>query len=120
MAAQVVGPVAPDAERIAVEVLHVVAGRILELLVDGEVAAGDLSERFSVSRPAVSRHLRVLREAGLVHSRVDGQRRMYTLDAQPLAELDAWLEPYRKFWAQRLDALDTEIRRGRRKGRNTT
>lgn len=93
--------------------------RILELLVDGEVAAGELSGQFPLSRPAVSRHLRVLREAGLVRSRVDGQRRVYALDAAPLAELDAWLEPYRRFWAQRLDAFDTEIRRGRR-GRRTT
>lgn len=89
--------------------------RILELLrEEGEVAAGDLAQQFAVSRPAVSRHLRVLREAGLVSSRVDGQRRVYALDARPLAELDVWLEPYRRSWAQRLDALDTEIRRGRR------
>ncbi len=93
--------------------------RILELLRDGEVAAGELSQEFAISRPAVSRHLRVLREAGLVRSRVDGQRRVYALDARPLAELDAWLEPYRRLWAQRLDALDTEIRRGRRDGRTT-
>lgn len=94
--------------------------RIVEMLADGEAAAGALSEEFAVSRPAVSRHLRVLREAGLVVSRVDGQRRMYALDAGPLAELDAWLEPYRRFWAQRLDALDTEIRRGRRGRRTNT
>ncbi len=93
--------------------------RILELLTGGEVAAGELSEEFSVSRPAVSRHLRVLREAGLVHSRIDGQRRLYALDPRPLAELDAWLEPYRRFWAGRLDALDTEIRRGRLHRRTT-
>jgi len=93
--------------------------RILELLRDGDVAAGDLSDEFSISRPAVSRHLRVLREAGLVHSRVDGQRRLYALDARPLLELDAWLEPYRRLWAHRLDALDTEIRRGRRDRRTT-
>jgi len=93
--------------------------RILELLRDGEVAAGDLSEEFAISRPAVSRHLRVLREAGLVHSRVDGQRRLYALNPGPLAELDAWLEPYRRLWAHRLDALDTEIRRGRRDRRTT-
>src|SRR5215208_3245576 len=61
------------------------------------------------SRPAVSRHLRVLREAGLVRSRVDGKRRMYALDPRPLRELDDWLERYRDLWAQRLDALDTEI-----------
>lgn len=93
--------------------------RILELLRDGEVAAGDFCDEFSISRPAVSRHLRVLREAGLVQSRVDGQRRVYALDARPLAELDTWLEPYRRFWVQRLDALDTEIRRGRRNRRTT-
>jgi DNA-binding transcriptional ArsR family regulator len=92
--------------------------RILELLADGDVAAGELSAEFDVSRPAVSRHLRVLREAGLVQSRVDGQRRVYSLDARPLAELDEWLAPYRGFWAQRLDALDTEIRRGSRKRRD--
>lgn len=86
---------------------------------DGEVSAGELSDEFAVSRPAVSRHLRVLREAGLVRSRVDGQRRLYALDAGPLAELDEWLEPYRQLWAHRLDALDTEIRRGRRDRRTT-
>ncbi len=86
---------------------------------DGEVTAGELSDEFAVSRPAVSRHLRVLREAGLVQSRVDGQRRVYTLDARPLAALDAWLQRYRRFWAQRLDALDTEIRRDRRNMRTT-
>jgi DNA-binding transcriptional ArsR family regulator len=88
--------------------------RILELLVDGDVPAGELAESFPVSRPAVSRHLRVLREAGLVEVRVDRQRRLYSLNAQPLAELDEWLAPYRRLWSQRLDALDTEIRRGRR------
>ena len=93
--------------------------RILELLVDGEVAAGDLAAAFPTSRPAVSRHLRVLREAGLVRVRVEGQRHLYSLDAAPLAELDAWLAPYRRFWAQRLDALDTEVRRHRR-GRRPT
>jgi DNA-binding transcriptional ArsR family regulator len=88
--------------------------RILELLAEGELVAGDLAGEFAVSRPAVSRHLRILRDAGLVRSRVDGQHRVYELDASPLAELDAWLQPYRRFWAQRLGALDTEIRRGRR------
>jgi DNA-binding transcriptional ArsR family regulator len=67
-----------------------------------------------VSRPAISRHLRVLREAGLVSARADGKRRLYALDPRPLRELDAWLAPYRDLWAQRLDALDTEIARGRR------
>jgi DNA-binding transcriptional ArsR family regulator len=87
---------------------------ILALLVTGEQGAGQVAERFPVSRPAISRHLRVLREAGLVRVRVEGQRRVYALDPRPLAELDAWLAPYRQLWAQRLDALGTEIARGRR------
>jgi DNA-binding transcriptional ArsR family regulator len=87
---------------------------LVELLAAGELAAGELAHRFPVSRPAVSRHLRVLREAGLVRARVDGKRRMYALDPRPLRELDDWLERYRDLWAQRLDALDTEIARGRR------
>src|SRR5689334_14106350 len=87
---------------------------LLALLARGERAAGDLAARFPVSRPAISRHLRVLREAGLVSSRTDGKRRLYALDLRPLRELDDWLEPYRDLWAQRLDALDTEIARGRR------
>ena len=87
---------------------------IVALLADGEVAAGELAAHFPVSRPAVSRHLRVLREAGLVRVRVDGQRRLYALDPRPLSDLDAWLAPYRRLWAQRLDALGTEIARGRR------
>ncbi|CAN5299477.1 metalloregulator ArsR/SmtB family transcription factor [soil metagenome] len=92
--------------------------RILELLVAGELGAGELADEFPVSRPAVSRHLRVLRDAGLVRVRIDGQRRVYAVDPRPLAEFDAWLEPYRRLWAQRLDALGTEIRRGRRNRRS--
>ena len=87
---------------------------ILAVLAGGERAAGELADRFPVSRPAVSRHLRVLREAGLVRSRIQGRRRLYALDPRPLRELDEWLEPYRDLWARRLDALDTEIARGRR------
>ena len=87
---------------------------LVALLAHGEVAAGELADRFPVSRPAVSRHLRVLREAGLVTARADGRRRLYALDPRPLRELDDWLEPYRDLWARRLDALDTEIARGRR------
>ena len=87
---------------------------LVALLAQGEMPAGQLADRFPVSRPAVSRHLRVLREAGLVTARADGKRRLYALDARPLRELDEWLEPYRDLWAQRLDALDTEIARGRR------
>jgi DNA-binding transcriptional ArsR family regulator len=91
--------------------------RIVELLVDGERTAGDLASHFDTSRPGVSRHLRVLREHGLVHARDDGRRRLYSLEPQPLADLDAWLERYRAFWTQRLDALDTEIRRRKRQRR---
>ena len=87
---------------------------LVALLARGEVAAGELADRFAVSRPAISRHLRVLRESGLVQARTEGKRRLYTLDPRPLREIDAWLEPYRDLWAQRLDALDTEIARGRR------
>ncbi len=87
---------------------------LVALLARGEVPAGELAGRFPVSRPAISRHLRVLREAGLVTVRTDGRRRLYSLDPRPLRELDDWLEPYRDLWAQRLDALDTEIARGRR------
>src|SRR3954454_7509253 len=102
----------------AVEALAALADptrrELLALLAEGELAAGDLAARFPVSRPAISRHLRVLREAGLVRSRTDGRRRLYALDPGPLHDLDDWLAPYRRFWAQRLDALDTEIARGRR------
>lgn len=87
--------------------------RIVELLADGERSAGEIASQFPVSRPAVSRHLRVLREHGLVRAREDAQRRLYSLDPAPLAELDEWLTRYRSFWAQRLDALDTELRRTR-------
>jgi DNA-binding transcriptional ArsR family regulator len=87
---------------------------ILELLADGDLDAGQIARRFSISRPAVSRHLRVLRELGLVHVRADAQRRVYSLEPAPLAELDAWLGRYRGFWENRLAALETELRRGRR------
>jgi DNA-binding transcriptional ArsR family regulator len=91
---------------------------LLALLARGEQAAGELASRFPVSRPAISRHLRVLREAGLVRVRSDGRQRFYALDPAPLRALDDWLAPYRDLWAQRLDALDTEIARGRRARRN--
>ena len=90
--------------------------RLLELLAAGEQSAGSLAAEFGISRPGVSRHLRVLREAGLVRSREDGQRRLYSVDPAPLAEVAEWLAPWRAFWAQRLDALDTEVRRARRAG----
>jgi DNA-binding transcriptional ArsR family regulator len=88
---------------------------IVDLLAGGELDAGTIASRFPVSRPAVSRHLRVLREAGLVKVRPDAQRRVYALDPAPLAELDAWLARYRAFWANRLDALDVHLRRERRR-----
>lgn len=87
---------------------------IVELLADAELDAGQIAMRFPISRPAVSRHLRVLRELGLVHVRAEAQRRVYSLEPGPLAELDAWLGRYRGFWENRLDALDTELRRGRK------
>jgi DNA-binding transcriptional ArsR family regulator len=88
--------------------------RIVELLAEGERSAGEIAAQFRTSRPGVSRHLRVLREHGLVHAREQGQRRLYSLDPEPLAELDEWLARYRRFWTNRLDALDTEIKRRRK------
>jgi DNA-binding transcriptional ArsR family regulator len=82
---------------------------ILDLLRDGERSVGDLVEQMDLSQPAVSKHLRVLREAGLVTVRVAAQRRCYRLRAEPLAEVDAWLAPYRKFWSGRLDALERHL-----------
>ncbi len=79
---------------------------ILDLLRGRERPVGDLVERLHLSQPGVSKHLRVLREAGLVQVRVDGRQRLYTLDPGPLAEVDAWLEPYRAFWNDKLDDLE--------------
>ncbi|MEA2149365.1 MAG: hypothetical protein QOD69_1195 [Solirubrobacteraceae bacterium] len=87
---------------------------IVELLAaGGELSAGELAAHFQTSRPGVSRHLRVLRELGVVSARDQGTRRLYSLDPAPLAELDDWLARYRGFWTNRLDALDTEIHRRR-------
>jgi DNA-binding transcriptional ArsR family regulator len=88
--------------------------QIIELLAERERNAGEIAAEFPVSRPAVSRHLRVLRERGLVQTRTEGQQRIYSLDPAPLIELDEWLAHYRAFWTNRLDALDTQIRRARR------
>ena len=102
---------------IAMEALAVLADptrrRIVELLGSGERSAGELGAQFAISQPGVSRHLRVLREAGLVRCRDVGRHRMYALEPGPFAELDSWLAPFRAAWAQRLDALETELRRGR-------
>ena len=88
--------------------------RLLELLAAGERSAGELAAEFGISRPGVSRHLRVLREAGLVRARGTASAGSHSVDPAPLAEVAEWLAPWRAFWAQRLDALDTEVRRGRR------
>lgn len=100
---------------------------VLELLTDGERSAGELGavvqERFGISQPAVSQHLRVLRDNGFATVRIEGTRRLYAVDAEPLREVDRWLAPYRHFWTQRLDALGTELARGkqvRRASRPTT
>jgi DNA-binding transcriptional ArsR family regulator len=88
--------------------------RIVELLGEGERSAGEIASHFRMARPGVSRHLRVLREHGLVQARAEGQRRLYSLDPAPLAELDDWLARYRSFWTNRLDAFGTELRRRER------
>jgi DNA-binding transcriptional ArsR family regulator len=83
--------------------------RILECLRERERPVNDLVDLLAVSQPAVSKHLRVLREAGLVEVRVDAQRRLYRLRAGPLREVDDWLAPYRAMWASRLDALESHL-----------
>jgi DNA-binding transcriptional ArsR family regulator len=83
--------------------------RLLDLLRAGERPAGDLVEATGLSQPGVSKHLKLLREAGLVSMRPDGQRRLYRLEAAKLAALDEWLKPFRQFWAERLDALDDHL-----------
>lgn len=80
--------------------------RIVEMLVRGERSAGDVVKRFSLSQPAISQHLRILRDAGLVRIRQDAQRRMYSLDPKGLAEIDKWLSRYRAFWTKHLNALE--------------
>ncbi|MDR5701262.1 ArsR/SmtB family transcription factor [Agromyces aerolatus] len=92
--------------------------RILELLADGEVAAGDIGRivqaEFGISQPAVSQHLRVLRETGFASVRPEGTRRLYALDPAPIAEAAAWFTPFERFWRGPLDALGTELARGAR------
>ena len=83
--------------------------RILEFLTAGERPAGDLVKATGLSQPGVSKHLKLLREAGLVSMRADGQRRLYRLEPAELASLDAWLKPFRTFWADRLEALDDHL-----------
>jgi DNA-binding transcriptional ArsR family regulator len=92
--------------------------RILELLAGGERSSGAVSEairaEFGISQPAVSQHLKVLRDNGFAVVRAEGTRRFYDVNAGPLRDIDAWLEQFRGFWSQRLDAFATEIARGKR------
>ena len=92
--------------------------RILDLLIDGERPAGDVAEvireEFGVSQPAVSQHLKVLRDNGFASVRAQGTRRLYAVDAGGLQDVDAWLDRFRRFWTPPLDALATELARGRR------
>jgi DNA-binding transcriptional ArsR family regulator len=98
--------------------------RILELLADGELTSGavtaTIQREFGITQPAVSQHLKVLRESGFVTVRAQGTRRLYTVDIAPLREIDHWLDRFRAFWDQRLDALATELARGRRARRTPT
>lgn len=95
--------------------------RILELLADGEQTSGAvcavIQREFGISQPAVSQHLRVLRDNGFATVRPEGARRLYAVDHTPLREVDQWLEHFRGFWGQHLDALATELARGRRQRR---
>jgi DNA-binding transcriptional ArsR family regulator len=100
-------------------VLHALADEsrrtVLEILRVHPATAGELADALPIARPGVSRHLRVLREAGLIDVRQEAQRRIYTLHPEALVEVDEWLERYRALWSHRLDALQTEIARGKKK-----
>jgi DNA-binding transcriptional ArsR family regulator len=87
--------------------------QILDLLRDGERPVGDLVHRLGISQPAVSKHLRVLKDAGLVEARADAQRRLYRIRPEPLAELDDWLASYRQLWTTHLDRLEVHLDRRR-------
>jgi DNA-binding transcriptional ArsR family regulator len=95
--------------------------RILELLADGELTSGEvcavIQDEFGISQPGVSAHLRVLRESGFATVRPEGARRLYAVSAEPLRQVDVWLERFRRFWAPHLDALETELARGKRRRR---
>jgi DNA-binding transcriptional ArsR family regulator len=84
---------------------------ILNLLASEERSVGDIEEQLRMSQPSVSKHLRVLREAGFVESRVDAQRRLYRIRHEPLMEVDAWLAPFRRFWSGHVDALERHLDR---------
>jgi DNA-binding transcriptional ArsR family regulator len=87
---------------------------ILEVLRDGERPVNDLVDRLGLSQPAVSKHLRVLRDAGMVEARVDAQRRLYRIRPKPLADLDQWLASYRELWTTHLDRLEDHLDQGRK------
>ncbi|WP_372787049.1 ArsR/SmtB family transcription factor [Phenylobacterium sp.] len=93
--------------------------RILELLADGEHSAGEVAavvqDEFGVTQSAVSQHLKVLRDAGFATARVDGSRRIYAIEAAPMQAVDAWLDRFRGFWGHRLEALATEVARGKKR-----
>lgn len=95
--------------------------RILELLADGEMTSGAvcaaIQGEFGISQPAVSQHLRVLRDGGFATVRAEGRRRLYAVDSAPLREVDAWLDRFRRFWAPHFAALGTELARGKRERR---
>src|SRR5664279_2633515 len=82
---------------------------ILSLLLSSELSVGELERELRLSQPSVSKHLRVLRDAGFVESRIEAQRRLYRLRPEPLMELDAWLVPFRRFWTQHVDALERHL-----------
>ena len=82
---------------------------ILSLLLSSEQSVGDIERRLKMSQPSVSKHLRVLRDAGFVESRIEAQRRVYRLRPEPLKELDAWLIPFRRFWSKHVDALERHL-----------
>ncbi len=82
---------------------------ILSLLLSSERSVGDLEDELRLSQPLVSKHLRVLRDAGFVESRVEAQRRLYRLRPEPLMDLDAWLAPFRRFWSKHVDALEQHL-----------
>jgi DNA-binding transcriptional ArsR family regulator len=84
---------------------------ILSLLLSSERSVGEIERELDLSQPSISKHLRVLREGGFVESRIEAQRRLYRLRLEPLQELDAWLEPFRRFWSQHVDALERHLDR---------
>jgi len=98
--------------------------RILELLAEGELPAGaigaTIQDEFDISQPAVSQHLKVLRDNGFTTVRPDGQRRLYAVDGHALRDVDEWLAGFRRFWTPHLDALGTEVARGKRQRRRST